>query len=256
MEEGKLNPSPVEQVEFERREERQKNNERHLIAPFAYTSTRRVEISASHLREQRIVAPFDEGPLVDAYKILRTQLIHRMMENRWNVLGITSPGKGEGKTVTAVNLAISLSKVANQTVLLIDANLRNPGVHHLLGIKEEKGLVDYLVDEVTLEELLIHLGIGRFVVLPAGRKIQNSPDLLISHRMIELAKEVKHRYRSRMVIFDLPPLLQAADVLAFSPHIDSLLLVVEAGKTQEKEVERSLQILQGVPIIGTVLNKG
>ncbi|MHB8481551.1 MAG: CpsD/CapB family tyrosine-protein kinase [Nitrospiria bacterium] len=240
---------------FEGTREKEKSAEPVSAVPIVYTRTRLVEVSLSHLREQRVVAVFDEGPFTDAYKILRTHVMHRMAENGWNVLGVTSPGKGEGKTVTAVNLALSLSRVANQTVLLVDADLRNPGIHRLLGIKEEKGLVDYLLDDYPIEELLVHPGIGHLILLTGGRKIQNSSDLLISPKMIDLVKEVKHRYLSRTIIFDLPPLLHAADVLAFSPYLDSTLLVVEAGRTQAKEIERSLQTLQGVPIIGTVLNK-
>jgi hypothetical protein len=89
--------------------------------PIVYTKTRSLDIPLSTLRQRRVMAAYDKGPFVDAYKILRTQVIHRLRENNWNVLGITSPGHGEGKTLTAVNLAVSLAMETSQTVLLVDA---------------------------------------------------------------------------------------------------------------------------------------
>jgi capsular exopolysaccharide synthesis family protein len=202
------------------------------------------------------MAAYDKGPFVDAFKILRTQVMHRLREKGWNVLGITSPGDGEGKTLTAVNLAISLAMESTQTVLLVDANLRNPSIHDVFGLKDCAGLADYLLDDVPVENLLVHPGIGRFVLLPGGRAIQNSTEILTSPKMLALVEEFKHRYPSRIVIFDLPPLLQTADVLAFSPYTDALLLVVEEGKTSAEDVQRALSLVKDSrPILGTVLNK-
>lgn len=227
-----------------------------IPAPIIYTRTRTVAVSPSVLRERRVAAALESGPFSDAYKILRTQVMHRMRENGWNLLGITSPGAGEGKSLTAVNLAVSMAMEASQTVLLVDADLRRPAVHSFFGFEAGPGLVDHLLDRISVSELLIHPGLPRLVLLPGGRPAAGSSELLTSPRMQALVGELKHRYASRMVLFDLPPLLNAADVLAFAPLIDALLLVVEAGRTQVEAVERSLSLLSGVPIVGTVLNKG
>jgi capsular exopolysaccharide synthesis family protein len=194
--------------------------------------------------------------LTDAYKILRTQVLHRVRENRWNVLGVTSAGKQEGKTTVAINLGISLAMEGNQTVLLVDTDLRAPRAHHAFGLKEGRGLVDYLLDGVPVDNLLVNPDIDRFVLLPGGRAVTGSTELLTSPRMLALAKELKHRYPSRLVLFDLPPLLDAADALAFSPHLDAMLLVIDAGRTQAEQLEQAVRLLKGTPIIGTVLNKG
>lgn len=224
--------------------------------PIVYTRTKSMDVPLSVLRQRRVMAAYDKGPFVDAFKILRTQVMHRLREKGWNVIGITSPGDGEGKTLTAVNLAISLAMEATQTVLLVDANLRNPSIHDVFGLKDCAGLADYLLDDVPVENLLVHPGIGRFVLLPGGRAIQNSTEILTSPKMLALVEEFKHRYPSRIVIFDLPPLLQTADVLAFSPYTDALLLVVEEGKTSAEDVERALSLVKDSrPILGTVLNK-
>ncbi|HZC68510.1 MAG TPA: CpsD/CapB family tyrosine-protein kinase, partial [Nitrospirales bacterium] len=225
-------------------------------AGIVYSRTRSENVLLSVLRENRVLAAFEEGPYTDAYKILRTQVMHRMRENAWSVLAVTSPGEGEGKTLTAVNLAVSLALEVTQTVLLVDANLRAPSVHHAFGLMEQRGLSDYLLHDTPIEDLLVHPGIRRFVLLPGGRRIQNSVELLTSPRMVALVKELKQRYPSRIVIFDLPPLNRAADVLAFSPYVDATLMVVEEGRTTVADVERALLLLKGAtPVIGTVLNK-
>jgi exopolysaccharide/PEP-CTERM locus tyrosine autokinase len=202
------------------------------------------------------MAAYDKGPFVDAFKILRTQVMHRFRENDWNVLGVTSPSHGEGKTLTAVNLAVSLAMDTAQTVLLVDTNLRSPSVHEVFGLNDYPGLADYLLDNQSLEDLLVHPGIGRFVLLPGGRPVSNSTEILTSPKMLALVEELKHRYPARVVIFDLPPLLHTADVIAFSPYTDALLLVVEEGRTTAEEVQRALSLIKNSrPVLGTVLNK-
>lgn len=224
--------------------------------PIVYMRTRSIEVPEPVLREQRLLAAFEQGPFVDAYKILRTQIMHRLRDKGWNVLAVTSPADGEGKTLTAINLAISLAMDVTQTVLLIDANLANPRVHERFGVGEDRGLVDYLFNDAPVEELLIHPGIGRLVFMPAGRPTPNSAEALTSPKMAAFVEECRTRYPSRVVIFDLPPLLKTADVLAFCPYSDALLLVVEEGRTTLEAVERALSLVKGVcPVLGTVLNK-
>ena len=224
--------------------------------PILYTRTRSLDIPLSVLRQKRVMAAYDKGPFADAYKILRTQVMHRLRENDWNVLGVTSPGHGEGKTLTAVNLAASLAMETSQTVLLVDADLRSPSIHEVFGLDDCPGLADYLLDDAPVEDLLIHPGIGRFVLLPGGRTISNSTEILTSPKMVALVEEFKHRYPARIIIFDLPPLLHTADVLAFSPYTDALLLVVEDGKTTVEEMQRALALVKNSrPVLGTVLNK-
>ena len=220
-----------------------------------YTQTRSIEVSRKFLREQRIVSGFEPGIYTDAYKILRTQILQKMRENGWNALAVTSPGENEGKTLTAINLAISLAMEVDQTVLLVDADLRHPRVHQHFGLRDGPGLSDYLISGTPLEEMLVHPGIGRFVILPGGKPLLNSSEMLGSPKMAELVQELKNRYPSRIVLFDLPPLLSAADALAFSPYVDAALLVVEEAKTQNEDIIRAADLLGSTNLIGTVLNK-
>ena len=220
-----------------------------------YTRTRTVNVPKETLREQRIVSGFESGAYKDSYKILCTQILQRLREQNWNALAVTSPGAREGKSLTAINLAISLALEVDQTVLLVDADLRAPRIHRHFGLPAGAGLSDYLISNTPLEDILVHPGIGRFVILPGGVPIMNSSEMLGSQKMMNLVKELKSRYPSRIVVFDLPPVLSAADALAFSPYVDAAVLVVEEGGTDRDEVQRAAEMLGSTHLIGTVLNK-
>ena len=127
-----------------------------ISAPLRYTHTRIVNIAKSFLQERRIISGLEKSEFTNAYKILRTQVFQRLRENGWNSLAVTSPGLNEGKTLTAINLAISLAMEVNYTVLMVDADLRHPRVHSYFGIEAECGLSDYLTADKPLSELLIH----------------------------------------------------------------------------------------------------
>lgn len=229
---------------------------RPVPSPIVYTSTKTVEVSEDTMRDQRLITGYEGGAFVDAYKLLRTQVLQQFRQNGWNVLGVTSPAQDVGKTLTAVNLSLALAMDLSHTVLLVDADMRRPRVHRTFGIETCPGLTEFLFDEVPLDQLLIHPGIGRFVFLPGGRAITNSAEALASPRMKALVEELKHRYPSRLLVFDLPPVLSRADVLGFAPHIDALLLVVEEGRTASTDVERAMAMVKGtVPVLGGVLNK-
>jgi len=226
------------------------------VEQVAYSQTRHIAVSAAELRSKRVVSGFDPCAFTDAYKMLRTQVLQRLNENNWNVLAVTSPGPGEGKTLTALNLAVSLAMEIKHTVLLVDANLRHPSLHEHLSLPGSPGLSDYLSKDTPLTELFVHpRGIDHLTILPGGHAMLNSAEMLNSPKMSQLVDELKTRYASRIVIFDLPPVLDAADATAFAPYVDATLLVVEEGKTKRKEVEHAVDLLSGTNVLGTVLNK-
>lgn len=225
-------------------------------AEINYTQTRTTQVSSGMLRSHRIIAGLPDGDFTAAYRHLRTQVLQRLTENDWNVLAITSPGEDEGKTLTAINLAISLAMEVHYTVLLVDANLRHPSIHEHMNIPAGKGLSEYLLDDIPLPDLMVHPeNLEQVVILPGGRPVQNSAELLNSPKMVQLVKELKTRYPSRIVIFDLPPVLSAADALAFAPYVDATLLVLEEGKTSQEDARRTVELLDCTNVIGTVLNK-
>lgn len=222
-----------------------------------YTTTRVAVPDPVVMRNHRVVA-HETGAgdaLADAYRMLRTRTLRTMQEHDWHTLAITSPGAGEGKSLTAVNLSLSIAREINRTVLLVDLDLRRPGLHEIFGIDVEYGIADYLRGDVALEQVLVNPSVDRFVLLPGNGRVEDSSELLTSPKMGALATELAQRYPERIILFDLPPVLAVDDALAFSPHVDAFLLVVEEGKTQAQEILAAHDVLAGSNIVGTVLNK-
>ncbi len=220
-----------------------------------YTETSVVSMHPESLHEKRVVAVDENDPATAAYKVLRTQVLQRMRVNKWNSLAITSPTEGCGKTLTALNLAICLAREVNHTVLLVDMDLRRPKLHTYFPTTSGLGISDYLLNDVELNSVLINPGIERLVILPGHKVFSSSSETLSSPKMVELVEELKNRYPSRIVLFDLPPVLACDDVIAFAPYVDAALLVVEDGTTQESELKRAVELLDSINILGTVLNK-
>ncbi len=228
---------------------------RDLKAPIAYRETRVAKSESHALREKRVIAGAPNEHLADAFRILRTQVLQRMSARNHTTLAVTSPNPEEGKSLTSVNLAISLAMDVNHTVLLVDLDLRRPSVHDFFGIKPKFSLADYLMGEAELSDCLVNPGIERMVVLPADRRVGNSSELLSSPEMVALARELKTRYPDRLVVYDLPPLLATDDSLVFLKYVDACLLVVEEGGTSKEDIRKSIELLKICNLIGTVLNK-
>jgi Mrp family chromosome partitioning ATPase len=142
----------------------------------------------------------------------------------------------------------------NQTVLLVDADLRNPGVARCLGIDPELGLDDYLSGRASVAECLVSPGLERLSILLARARLGNAAELLASPQMARLARELKDQYPDRIIFYDLPPLLTAGDALGFLPRVEATLLVVRNGAVRAADVRRTVALLCEHNLIGTVLN--
>ena len=221
----------------------------------AYTGTATIPVDPVRLRERRIFVTEEYDLAADAYKVLRTHILQRMRANGWKTLAVTSPGEGNGKTLTAINLAISLAREVNQTILLVDLDLRRPSLGRYFVDGPTLGLSDYLTEGVDVADLLIHPGIDRLVILPGNHSFTQSSEMLSSPRMVQLVQEFRTRYPDRLTLFDMPPLFAGDDVLAFLPYVDAVMLVIEEGKTTKGELAQAYELLGANNIIGTVLNK-
>ena len=231
------------------------NNSDDRLVETDYTKTNRIIVGNNVLRKNRVLSAIDDNQIIDTYRLLRTRVLRRMRQNNWKSLGVTSAGKNDGKTLTSINLGISIAMKENYSVVVVDTDLRNPSVHNLFGFKPKYGLVDYLKSDVPLDKILVNPGIDRLVIVPGNKRTESSSELLSSPKMSRLAKELKTRYPTRIVIYDLPPILVGDDVVAFSPNLDTALFIVEEGGTDSEKLMQSVQLLDGIDIIGTVLNK-
>jgi protein-tyrosine kinase len=234
-------------------EEKEASPQYKPIKP-VYTNTKVIHCEADYLHKNRVVSVCTRDE-ADRLKILRTQILNTMSEEGRNTLMITSANPGEGKTLTAINLAISFSHQFNKTVLLVDSVLRKPAVHQLLGLEDGPGLSDCLVGKKTMMDGLVNPGMDRIVILRGGTPHTNSAELLGSQRMKDLLREIKDRYPERFIIIDSSPVLTSADPLVLANLVDGILLVVEAEKTKKEDVLRILDVMKNKPIIGTVFNK-
>ena len=222
---------------------------------FTPTNSQAIELNQQKLRDNRMVSMFPEAPELDSYKILRTQILRRTREKGWKTLMVTSALPGEGKTFTSINLAITFAKEFDQTVLLVDCDLRRQGIHKQLGFASPTGLIDYLDQDRPLQDLLIWPGIDKLTLISGGRTIQESTELLGSAKMKALVAEMKNRYDDRYVIFDTPPILGGADTIAFAPLVDCIIMVVEAERTPRRDIAKCLELLPQEKFLGFVLNR-
>lgn len=220
-----------------------------------YSQTRVTNIHPDHLENQRLIAGFPSHKTSQTFRTLRTQIIHKMRENNWRSIGITSPSEGEGKSLLAANLAIAIAMEVNQTVLLVDMDLRSPSLAQYFDIQQDQGFLDYLKGKIELEDIMVNPGVDRLVVVPGFGTTISSSEIISSPKMVSFFTEARTRYKSRIVIYDMPAILPSDDVLSSIGNIDCGLLVLEDGKNPEKDIVRAVQQLQGTPLVGTVVNK-
>jgi capsular exopolysaccharide synthesis family protein len=217
-----------------------------------------VQLDDDTLAENNILPQITDAAALRAYKILRTRLLRRLEANQWRSLAITGVTAGEGKTLTAINLAIALAQEVNTWVFLVDLDLQRPRVADYLGIDAmhgEKGVSDYLTGDAAFESIVYSPNIERLSVIPNFRPITQASELLSSPRMIELLRSLEGESPRRIIIFDMPPVLAADDVLAFGPQVDGLLLVVGEGMTGRDALKSAKEVLAEMNLLGVVLNR-
>lgn len=227
-----------------------------------YSKTKVLNIDPVKLKKNRIYSHVSTGWMSEQINILRTQVLNKLESIDGNTVMVTSAHPGEGKTFISINLAVSMAQDLGRTVLLVDCDLRPPDSHHFdfasdyFGIKIEKGLTDVLMGQSELSEILLNPGIERLTIVPGGKPILNSSELLGSIRMGKLVKEMKDRYgKDRIILFDSPSILKISDPLAFSRFVDGVLLVVESKRTSNADIIKVMDLLKDRVILGTILNK-
>jgi Mrp family chromosome partitioning ATPase len=214
-----------------------------------------VSVDPQRLENERILSPGATAKHGVPYKMLRTQVLRQLDKLGANSLAVVGTAAHTGKTLTAINLAIAIAADPERTALLIDFDLRKPRVHHRFGIEPTIGVDDCLRGRCRLHEALVRpAGYERLVLLPARERSLDSSELLSSRRTQELVLELRNRYRDRVLVFDLPPVMDADDALAFARHVQAALVVVGEGRTRRDDLVRTIELLRDVPIIGTVLN--
>ena len=208
------------------------------------------------LERERILPAGAGGPHGPAYKLLRTQALRRLEQLGATSLAVVSPCANDGKTLTAINLAIAIAATTGRTALVVDFDLRNPSLARRFGFEATVGVEECLEARRPVHEALVRIaGYERLTLMPARGRVEQSSELLSAKRVGEIVTEMRNRYTNRVILFDLPPVLQADDTLAFSQHMQAALLVVSERLTRREDVTRTLELLRDTPVIGTVLNQ-
>jgi Mrp family chromosome partitioning ATPase len=222
----------------------------------AYSSTRVLPDSILRVRRVHGVVKPDRSVLAESFKMLRNQVLQRMRNDGFNLLAVTSPRAIEGKSLTALNLALTIAAEYDSAVLLVDADFSGHGLQALFGFEGMPGFSDHLTSGIPIPELLINPGVPRFVMLPAGQQSGlNSAELLSTKAAQQLIREMRERYADRFIVVDLPPLLDTADALAFLPQVQTTLVVVEEHTTSIRDMEDMSKLLAPFNLIGTVMSQ-
>jgi capsular exopolysaccharide synthesis family protein len=224
-------------------------------AEVQYVNTRVVELDPVHLETQRIVAFNKSHPANWAFDVLRTQVLQKMDQNGWRTLAITSPTLESGKSVVAINLAISIAHQTQRTAMLVDFDLRSPAIARYLGLPTQTSLNEVFDGSAQVADALVNPGLPRLVVLPTQRPVPKSSELLSSRKVGHIITDLRDRYQDRIVIFDLPPVLAADDVIAVLPRIDCVLMVIGSGMSSQKEIEDAMRHMGSANLLGVALNK-
>jgi hypothetical protein len=216
-----------------------------------------LQLNDAHLRPNRIISHDKADPRARSYDMLRTQVLQSMDLKGSQLLAVTSPTVGCGKTLTAINLALSIARQHERSVLLVDMDFRKPQVASCLGLGCNEGLLGVIEGRTALSNAILQVQVDdhRFKVLPTEASTLGSAELMASSAMITTLQEIKRENQSRIVIVDLPPILCSDDVITILPQVDCVLLVAAVGTTTVAEIEECSRHLQSSDVVRLVLNK-
>ena len=226
-------------------------------------STRKVELDLARMRETGMVtAAGGRTTLLEEFRIIKRPLLKRAFAprdpkaNPANLIMVTSSLPGEGKTYCSINLAMSIAMELDHTVLLVDADVARPSVMRTLGLPQQRGLMDILLDDkLDLQDVLLRTNVDTLSILPAGTSSPHATELLASSTMAAMVNELANRYPDRVIIFDSPPLLLTSESRELASHMGQIVVVVESQTTTQHAVKESLHQLEGMSNVNLIYNK-
>ncbi len=220
-------------------------------------------IDLQGLKGEGYLTPDGERTRVaEEFRIIKRPLLENAfgrssaLVERGNLLMVTSAVPGEGKTYTAVNLAMSIAMEMDKTVLLVDADVGRARVHEVLRVPMGPGLIDLLTDDsLDVADVMLRTNIPKLRVIPMGRYHPHSTELLASDGMRQLTEELGERYNDRVVIFDAPPLLATSEPVVLAGLMGQIVFVVQSERTLQGQVQDALSLVDSSKPVGLVLNK-
>jgi capsular exopolysaccharide synthesis family protein len=227
-----------------------------LPVPYQLKAGRKHTPEAKTLERHRIITDGFSDEALSHYKMLRTRILQQMNSNGWSTLGITAPHDGAGKSITAINLAITMASQGDHEIFLVDLDMRNPSIAEYFGLPQKiAGLAGYLDGGIDLQDILWDVGVDNLVVLANRDRVRDSSERITSRNMQKLIQDLKSALPKSIVIFDLPPVLTADDPVAIAPYIDGFLMVVAEGETPRDDLAHAVDLMRSANSLGLVLNK-
>lgn len=226
-------------------------------------SNANIELDLAMLEHNNFVSLSSERRLInEEYRVIKRKLINNAFGalsqtlKHPNLILVSSSRPGEGKTFSAINLALSIALEQDKTVLLVDSDVLRPSVSKTLKLQHHIGLTDYLLaDDVKVSDIMLSTNVDRLKIITAGRPHHLSTELLASERMMQLASEFATRYKDRIVIFDAPPLLGVNETAVMASMCGQAVIVVEENKTKLAEIEQAVSLLPTDIAVGFLINK-
>ena len=193
--------------------------------------------------------------ITESYKKARTNIVYSIIKKGCKKIAFTSPYKNEGKTTTVINIAIALSQQVNTKVVVIDCDLRRPSAHTLLNVAPEMGLVNYLNDECSLDEVVAYTDNPRLDFISVGAIPPNPSELLSSDAMGELVAKLETMYD--YILFDTPPVNMVIDVVPLIRYCDGISVIIRHNHTTYPDLNQAFDILTnaGAKILGVIVNR-
>jgi protein-tyrosine kinase len=228
------------------------------IDPSLRIQSSAVAVDRDLCRERRLLlrgATEEDGAAIAAYRMLRTRLLHRARTKSWTTIAVTSAGPNDGKTLTALNLALSMAREKSREIVLLDLDMRNPSVCRTLGVHPPYELRDFLEHGNHVREMFFSVGSDNLLIAGSTAPTEQASELLGSQRFDELLRVVRQGAVNPVVLIDLPPVLLTDDALVVAPKIDALLVVASEGLTGRADLAKALHLLSEFPIAGVVLNR-
>jgi Mrp family chromosome partitioning ATPase len=225
-------------------------------APADISSFPTLAVDHAHLQENRVVGFGGVSPsALSAYRMIRTRLLQAARTNHWHSIAISSAGMGEGKSLTSINLALSISREGNQNVFLVDLDMRRPTMARYLGVFPKRGVQDFFEGHSDPGSIFFRIGAPGLVLASVTESRDNSSELLSSDRLPQLIDYVFTVDPKAVLLLDMPPLLVADDALAVAPRVDSILLVATEGKTKRADLAAAVELVQQFGLAGVILNR-
>lgn len=216
-----------------------------------------IPFDAATCRRNRIVLPDSKHKRsgAAAYRMLRARVLQRARSNNWTTIGITSPGAGEGKSLTAINLAMTIAREQNNNVFLVDFDMRSPKLCRYLGVEAPTGIEQLLKRQAEPKDCLFSIGVGHLVLGGTNSITDQSSELLASTGPEDLFAYIKRIAPNPLILVDLPPLLSTDDALVLAPKVDACLLVVSEGKSRRDGTVKALELMSEFNLAGIILNR-